>query len=76
MEFCNDRGDILVGLNNSIHIIRHQAYLPKVCLLKLVCMRFPEQVKEEELERNEKVLAAMSELQREKVDAAKSSYAK
>lgn len=46
IQFCSERGDLLVGLGKNIHRIEHENYIPQGYIFKMVCMQFDEQREE------------------------------
>ena len=74
ITFCNQRGDLLVGLGKNIHIIRHSDYLPKANLYRMFCMKFPVQQTEEAFPFAPKILETLRLEIVRKLRHAKSSY--
>lgn len=46
IQFCSERGDLLVGLGKNIHRIEHENYIPQAYIFKMVCMQFDDQIEE------------------------------
>ena len=74
VEFCNQKGDIMVGIGRNIHIIRHDDYLPKANIHKMYCMEFPMQEKEKPYPLEESSLDLLEPDAVRKIKNAKSSY--
>lgn len=72
--FCNERGDILVGLEGNIHLIKGSSYLPRVYTLKVTCIDVRRQFKECEFERNRVLYESLPDKHKDKLTFAKSSY--
>lgn len=76
LEYCSQRGDLLVSLNGNIHRIQHQSYLPTSYLFKMVCMEFSEQVNENPVGLDATLLGHLSEDTARCIKGAKSSHIK
>ncbi|XP_071494014.1 uncharacterized protein [Diadema antillarum] len=76
IDFCSQRGDLLVGIGNHIHKISHDSYMPRVYLRKMVSMVFPEVPTETPLAYEEEGLRALSPLSHKRLRAAHSSLFK
>ncbi|XP_030409921.1 WD repeat-containing protein 97-like isoform X1 [Gopherus evgoodei] len=46
LAFGNERGDLLLGVEQHLHRIHHSKYLPRPYLTKLLCMSLPEPVQD------------------------------
>lgn len=74
IDFCDQKGDILIGLGKHVHHVDHTDYLPRVLLFKMVCMEFPEAVKEDPLPVNKFVLQGIDDDLARRVLKARGSY--
>eukprot|EP00057_Strongylocentrotus_purpuratus_P009425 XP_011663899.1 PREDICTED: uncharacterized protein LOC581299 isoform X4 [Strongylocentrotus purpuratus] len=73
VDFCSQRGDLLVGIGNHIHRISHDSYMPKTYLRKMVSMVFPEVPSEPSLEYELDGIRALTPLSHKRLKAAHSS---
>nr|XP_026692602.1 WD repeat-containing protein 97-like isoform X1 [Ciona intestinalis] len=76
IDFCNQHGDLMIGLGKNVHRVEHSSYLPRAYLFKMVCMEFPEPVHELAIPVDKARLGEMSKHDSLKVTTAKSSYIK
>ncbi|XP_041453812.1 WD repeat-containing protein 97-like isoform X10 [Lytechinus variegatus] len=73
VDFCSQRGDLLVGIGNHIHRISHESYMPKAYLRKMVSMVFPDVPTEQPLEYELEGIRALTPLSHKRLKAAHSS---
>nr|XP_039256457.1 WD repeat-containing protein 97-like isoform X1 [Styela clava] len=76
IQFCSERGDLLVGLGGNIHRIEHQNYLPQAYIFKMVCMQFTDPIDENPIPLDETLTRNLSSEVLRCVKEAKSSYLK
>ena len=74
VEFCNQKGDILVGLGKNVHIIRHTNYLPQVRIYQMFCMQFHTQRSEPAIPFTEDLMKLLKSKTAQKIRNTKSSY--
>ncbi|PIK43042.1 hypothetical protein BSL78_20096 [Apostichopus japonicus] len=73
LNFCTDRGDLLVGIGNHVHRIDHTSYLPRPFLRKMVSMIFHPPSSEDVIPYDEDLSRALSPLGKKRLKTAHSS---
>ncbi|XP_071824021.1 uncharacterized protein [Apostichopus japonicus] len=76
LNFCTDRGDLLVGIGNHVHRIDHTSYLPRPFLRKMVSMIFHPPSSEDVIPYDEDLSRALSPLGKKRLKTAHSSIFK
>ncbi|XP_033626173.1 WD repeat-containing protein 97-like isoform X4 [Asterias rubens] len=73
LNFCSQKGDLLVGVGNHIHRIDHSSFMPRLYLRKMVSMVFPEVPIETPIPIDVDKVRALSPMSNKRLKAAHSS---
>ncbi|CAD5122796.1 DgyrCDS11202 [Dimorphilus gyrociliatus] len=72
--FCNDKGNLLVGIGDHVHLIDYKHYMPKDYRLKMVAMQFAKFIDEKPMPFDEKLLELLTREDVKRLKAARSSF--
>ncbi|XP_074656785.1 WD repeat-containing protein 97-like [Tubulanus polymorphus] len=74
VSFCSQRGDLVVGIDKHLHKINYQSYLPRVYILKMVCMKFDASIAQDALPYEEEVCRKLSQVDLKRLKGARAAF--